>query len=272
MAATRDEQLQNLARLRANLSPHCPEDASAGDRARKSALSMPLTHSTNEDIFHKIISVKALLSNDARGHPSRAVDQKLGTTNDVFLYLGAAAFPLKEMAFVFKASLTEDNRGRAVATPFDSGGCDTRFPRPVGTNVVDFVRHHEMPAPECREYLGDLLARYFESIESYLSGNSYFSCAACRSPLADPHGLSPAAADDCGLDRLHEVRVQERVELAIHLDAVLVPNGMATPALARLRKEGVKIHQYARSTRPAPGQTHALRKAATAYIMRHYLS
>jgi hypothetical protein len=272
MAATRDEQLQNLARLRGDLAPHCTEDASAAHKARDASSRMPLTHSTNEATFVGILSAGALLSNDARGQPSRAVDQKLGTTNDVFLYLGAAAFPHKEMAFIFKAALTDHSRGRAVATPFDSGGCDSRFPLPAGTNAVDFVRRHEMPAPECRDYLGDLLARYFESVDSYLSGQPYFACAGCRRPLPDPHGLAPAAVDDCGLDRLHEVRIAERVELALHLDAVLVPNGMAPPNLAKFRKAGVKIHQYPRALRPAPGQTHALRKAATAFIMRHYLS
>ena len=270
MPASPAEQLENLARLRSAHAPCCAPPAGHEAAARSAARKMPLSHSTDEKAFELILNVGALLSCEARRAEPRDVYFKLGSANDVFLYLGSASFPQKEMAFIFKASLTEDHRGQAVATPFDSGGCMGRFPLPAGADGVTFVRQHEMPVPECREYLGDLLARCYQSVEGYLVGES-FACPVCGVPVADPHGLSPARQSDYGLDRLHEVRVAEKVDCNVQLAAVLVPKGMATPRLAKLRRAGVHVAEYPRPVDPVPHQTHALRNAATALILDKYL-
>jgi hypothetical protein len=271
MAATPQQQNQNLARLRGNLAGHCPRDPAAIAAATAAATRMPLTHSTNDKAFRGIIAADALQSNDARNRKSRDVDQVLGSTNDVFLYLGAAAFPNQEVAFIFKAELTVSSAGSAVATPFDSGGCMGRFSLPPGTNPVQFVHDHELPVPACRDYLGDLLAKCFHSIESYLSGDPHYTCPACNDELPDPHGLGPAE-EDHGLERIHEVRIQGHLELSPHLCAVLVPDGMATQVLAKLYSAGVKIESYRTPTADDPARTHALREAATTFIMQQYLS
>ncbi|RFC52812.1 MAG: hypothetical protein DVB22_000169 [Verrucomicrobia bacterium] len=272
MAATPQQQQENLARLRGNLAQHCTQDPTSAAAATAAATRMPLTHSTNDKAFRGIIAAGALQSNDARNRNSRDVDQVLGSTNHVFLYLGAAAFPKQEVAFIFKAELTVSSAGSAVATPFDSGGCMGRFSLPPGTDPVQFVRDHELPVPDCREYLKDLLAKCFHSIESYLSGDRYYTCPACNATLPDPHGLGPAIIDDHGLDRIHEVRIQGHVDLSPHLCAVLVPDGMAPPELAKLHRAGVRIESYSRPAIPDQGQIHALRDAATDFIMQQYLS
>ena len=251
MAATPQQQQENLARLRGNLAGHCPRDPAAIAAATAAATRMPLTHSTNDKAFRRIIAADALQSNDARNRKSRDVDQVLGSTNDVFLYLGAAAFPNQEVAFIFKAELTVS--------------------LPPGTDPVQFVHDHELPVPACRDYLGDLLAKCFHSIESYLSGDPHYTCPACNDELPDPHGLGPAE-EDHGLERIHEVRIQGHLELSPHLCAVLVPDGMATQVLAKLYSAGVKIESYRTPTADDPARTHALREAATTFIMQQYLS
>ncbi len=272
MAATPQQQNQNLARLRGNLAKHCTQDPTSAAAATAAATRMPLTHSTNDKAFRGIIAAGALLSCDAGKRELSKADQAIGSTNDVFLYLGAAAFPNQEVAFIFKAELTTSSQNTAVATPFDSGGCMAWFSLPEGTDRVQFVRDHELPVPACREYLGDLLAKCFHSIESYLSGDRYYTCPACNAELPDPHGLGPAKTQDHGLDRIHEVRIQGHVDLSPHLCAVLVPDGMATQVLAKLYNAGVKIESYRTPTVDDPARTHALREAATTFIMQQYLS
>ena len=148
-----------------------------------------------------------------------------------------------------------------------------RFSLPADTNKVQFVRDHELPVPACREYLEDLLAKCFHSIESYLSGDRYYTCPACNAELPDPHGLGPAKKNqDHGLDRIHEVRIQGHVDLSPHLCAVLVPDGMELPALAKLHRAGVRIESYPRPAIPGQGKIHALRDAATDFIMQQCLS
>jgi hypothetical protein len=147
-----------------------------------------------------------------------------------------------------------------------------RFSLPEGTDRVQFVRDHELPVPACRQYLEDLLSNCFHSVASYLSGARYYTCPACNAELPDPHGLGPAIIDDHGLDRIHEVRIQSHVDLSPHLFAVLVPDGMEPPELAKLHRAGVQIGTYSRPTSPGQGKIHALRDAATDFIMQQCLS
>lgn len=270
MAATPQQQHQNLQRLLGSIlgSPpcSCADDASAAACLRD-AQRMPLSHSTSQTVFDAIVATDQLLSNDARGVISRPVDIELGTTNDVFVYLGTPAFPKKEFAFVFKCSLTESNNCRAVATPFDSGGCATHFGLPAGTHVA-FVRNHELPVPECRGYLAAMLGHCFASVESYLSGYPYFECPGCHAALADPHGLQRSPSQDHGLDRVHEVRIEGKISLDPHLAAVIVPRGFASPSLARLRSRGVRVITYERDA-PDPNP---LRARATAVFLSEFLA
>jgi hypothetical protein len=272
MAATPQQQQENLARLRGKLAEHCTQDPTSAAEATAAATRMPLTHSTNDKAFRAIIAAGALQSNDTRNRGSREVDKAIGSTNDVFLYLGAAALPKQEFAFIFTAEVTTSLGDTAVATPFDSGGCMGRFSLPADTDKVQFVRDHELPVPACREYLEDLLAKSFHSIESYLSGDRYYTCPACNAELPDPHGLGPAKTQNHGLDRIHEVRIQGHVDLSPHLCAVLVPDGMELPELFKLHRAGVQIESYPRPAIPGQGKIHALRDAATDFIMQQCLS
>lgn len=266
MASSLQEQHDNLQRLTArigNAAPCCPVDADHAASCQRDAWRMPLSHSTSQGLFEAIVAENQLRSNDARGVPSRDVDTQLGTTNDVFVYLGAPAFPKREFAFVFRYSLTESGNSRGVATPFDSGGCAGHFGLPAGTHV-EFVRKHELPVPECRDYLAVMLGHCFASVESYLSGFPYFQCPGCGASLADPHGLNRSStSQDYGLDRMHEVRIEGKIVLDPHLAAVIVPKGFVPPSVAGLFSRGVKVITYDRSdSDPNPLRT----KATSAFL------
>jgi hypothetical protein len=271
MASSLQQQHDNLQRLTArigNSAPCCPADPVRSASCQHDARRMPLSHSTSQALFEAIVAGGQLSSNDARGVPSREVDTELGTTNDVFVYLGTPAFPKREFAFVFKCSLTESANSKAVATPFDSGGCAGHFGLPEGTHV-EFVRNHELPVPECRGYLGVMLGHCFASVESYLLGNPYFECPGCGASLADPHGLNRSSpSQDYGLDRIHEVRIEGKIVLDPHLAAVIVPKGFVPPSVARLLSLGVQVITYDRGDNdPNP-----LRTKATSAFLSEFLA
>ena len=243
MASSVQQQHENLQRLTAHIgnpAPCCPVDADRAASCQHDAWRMPLSHSTSQALFEAIVAGGQLSSNDARGEPSREVDTELGTTNDVFVYLGTPAFPKREFAFVFKCSLTESANSKAVATPFDSGGCARHFGLPVGTHV-EFVRNHELPVPECRDYLGVMLGHCFASVESYLLGNPYFECPGCGASLADPHGLIRSSpSQDYGLDRMHEVRIEGKISSTLTSPRLLSPRGLSRPRWPDFSPSGFK--------------------------------
>lgn len=150
MAATRDEQLQNLARLRAGSHPHCSPSASRIGEAFRDAMRMPLTHTTAEKAMASILKAGALLAATEIPLPPRpdSAEAILGTRGDVFLYLCSMGYPDNEFGFLFDASLTDSVAGTAVATPFDSGGCVAKLLPPGGEDCVSFVRRHEIPVPD----------------------------------------------------------------------------------------------------------------------------
>lgn len=228
---------------------------------------MPLCHTTSEMSLAAVLDSGALLSADQRGARPRQADILLGGTDDICFYLGSAAFPDNDFGFLFSNGLTDAFRGRASATPFDSGGCVSRYPLPPGINRPAHVRAHSMPVPECREYLSDLLTSHFENIHDYLAGKP-FTCPACREALPDPHGMPDY---EHGLVRMHEVRIPSRVELRRPLLlAVLAPKGLVNPALAPLIASGVQLVTY--DNADGRDRTRALRRASLDYILTNLLN
>lgn len=227
---------------------------------------MPLCHSTTEGRFFEVIRAGTLLSAEQRRATSRAADIALGGTNDICFYLGSAAFPSNEFGLLFSNALTDAFRGRASATPFDSGGCVSRYPLSVGTDRIAHVRAHSMPVPECRAYLGDLLTSHFEDPAAYLAGRP-FTCPACKERLADPHGMPDY---EYGLVRMHEVRIPERVDLHPLLIGVFAPQGNVQPYLAPLIASGVELILY--DDQDGTDRYMALRNASVDYILRKYLN
>ena len=275
MAATPEEQASNLARLRANPHPHCAPSPARVAQAIKEAWQMPLTHTAPEKAMASILAHGALLAADQIPLPPRpdSAESILGTRGDVFLYLCSMGYPDNEFGFLFEASLTDSVAGRAVATPFDSGGCVAKLLPPGGEDSIAFVRRHEIPVPACRDYLADILAGWFASTDDYLAGNPC-GCA-CGHALGDPLGLTTrpgVPVDKHGRGRTHEVRVPGRVPLdRPHLRAVFVrfENG-DFPGLGDLQDTGVAIVPY--EVPDTAEASWALRTVCTDYIRRHLLN
>jgi hypothetical protein len=271
MLRSPQELHSNLARLREQISSlvccaPCSEHESI---ARGAAKRMPLSHTTRESLFRKVIECGALLSSDQRGAVPRSVDAELGGSNEICFYLGSAAFPNNEFGLLFSNHFADafEALNTASATPFDSGGCVSRYTLPPDTEPIAHVRAHKMPVPECREYLGDLLATYFEVPAAYLAGRP-FTCPGCLKPLADPHGM-PDYED--GLVRMHEVRIPTRVDLEFpSLIAIFAPQGNIQPYLAPLIASGVDLIPY--DDQNGSNRYRALRRASVDYILEKFLN
>lgn len=251
MSYLRAELDKNLTRLRAAVPRCCNPPAAHADRARLAAERIPFAHSTSMKGFEDAWTDGALLS-QAQIAALRPGPIEMGkaetlfeTTDDVFLYLSAFAYPNTSFGFLFNFSLGEAHHDNAVGTPFDTGGFAFRVRPPAGVEPVPFVRAHEMPVPECRGYLGDILTHCFQSVSHYLRGDA-FACPdpACAKPLLHPQGVTDPAADDRA--RTHEVRVPQRIELSLpHLLAVFYPAGAHIPTrLKQLRRSGVALRHY----------------------------
>jgi len=271
MLRSPQELHSNLARLREQISSLvcCTPGSEHESVARGAARRMPLSHTTPERFFRKVIEDGALLSPDQRGTKPRRADVELGGSNEICFYLGSAAFPNNEYGLLFSNHFADSfgDRDTASATPFDSGGCVSRYPLPAETEPVAHVRAHKMPVPECREYLGDLLAVYFYEPAAYLSGRP-FTCPGCLKPLADPHGM-PDYED--GLVRMHEVRIPARVDLEFpSLIAVFAPQGNVQPYLAPLIASGVDLIPYV--DQDGSDRYRALRRASVDYILEKFLN
>lgn len=268
MLLSPDELKSNLERLRDSIRSGrcCDSIETHGLESRQAAKVMPMSHTTSEVGFLGAIKAGALLSSEVLGKSPRRADVVLGGTNEICFYLGSAAFPDNEFGFLFSNTLTEALRGRASATPFDSGGCIRRYSLPAGTDGLAHVQAHSMPVPECRDYLGDLLTSHFEDPSAYLTGYQ-FTCPTCKAPLTDPHGM-PDYED--GLVRMHEVRIPERVDLSYPmLLAIFAPQGNVPPVLARLVTSGVELVTYDNVDENRYG---ALRKASVDYILSNVLN
>lgn len=260
------ELQSNLKRLRENLLliRCCQPDSDS--TARRTAGVMPLCHTTSEKNIPGVIKSGALLSAEKRGASPRRADERLGGHNEICFYLGSAAFPENEFGFLFSNVLTDSFRGKASATPFDSGGCVSRYPLTPETDRLAHVRAHSMPVPECREYLGDLLASHFEDPQAYLAGRQ-FACPACRKPLDDPHGMPDY---EHGLVRMHEVRIPGQVDLKRPgLIALFAPQGNVPPFLAPLITSGVELVTY--DNNGGKDRTKALRQTSVDYILLNIL-
>lgn len=263
------ELQSNLERLRTNiLSKRCCEPVAASDSsAQQAAGAMPLSHTTSEKRMPGTIKVGALLSPEMRSERPRSVDALLNGGDEICFYLGSAAFPGNEFGFLFSSTLTSSCRDRASATPFDSGGCMRRYDLPPGTNRLAHVRSHKMPVPECREYLGDLLASHFMNSNAYLAGQP-FTCPVCMKVLDDPHNMPDY---DLGLVRTHEVRISGRVDLEFpSLLAIFAPQGNVPPSLATLIMSGVELVTYEDDGGKQRGG--ALRQISIDYILDKILN
>ncbi|MBB5037487.1 hypothetical protein HNQ64_001736 [Prosthecobacter dejongeii] len=233
----------NLDRLLQGILPHCAITEKQSLAARHWSLQMPLTHGCNVGTLKVILQSEALLSQAVVGKRIGAAEALMGTTDDVFFYLGTFAYPTTECGFLFVHSLEHDHSGKGVATPFDSGAFASRVPAPAPyLDGVDFVRNHELPVPEYRQLLAALISHYAATPQAYLQNVEAFACH-CLEQRLHPFGIS-------GGDRrtsTFEVRIPQRVPLQPpHLLAVFVKNGheKQIAELSSLHALGVRIERY----------------------------
>lgn len=192
-------------------------------RASKLAMAMPLTHGTSRERFFKICRARSILSQRqvrmAEGAAVQETDETfLGTDNDVFLYASIFRYPKAVAGLLFRATL-EQHQDQAVATPFDSGGSRrmTRFSSNQQA-VHDFIAEHELPVPEYRSLLENLLASSFNDPLEYLHPE--------MAPLFKPLPWMEHENDARGCTA--EVRVAERIDVPhAELEAVFLPRSMA---------------------------------------------
>lgn len=205
-------------------------------------------------------------------NPEKA-EAVLGTTGEVCTYAGPAVYP-GVVGFLFRKSVEEARPpGSAVATPFDSGGLNTKL---LGARSPDekreFLRAHQMHVPAYREFLGEVLATFFENPRDYLTDtwpdppDAYL-----------PDGLFPfdrIALDEGDARRwTFEVRFPDALSCAgAHLEAVFLPNTLQISRdlqdqLDAWETANVEIVDY-EADRPANPET--LFERSAAYI-RGYL-
>ena len=268
--ATLTQRQTNLTRLSASLSAHCPPDAPRASAAQKLAVQMPLSHATAYGNLQKILRNEALLSQKQLGIPFGAAERMLGTTDDVFLYLGAFSRPHTECGFLFVPTVETDRPDDNIATPFDSGAlASMSFVKPPApyTDGVAFVREHELPVSDYRTLLGTIISDYSRGADHYLQRPDDFACA-CGMSREHPFGLS-------GGDHraaTFELRIPQRVPLRPpHLRAVFVRRGFEPPELSDLFALGVTIERYEADPSDADF-FHALRAACVTFIQDHLIS
>ena len=204
-------------RLRSHLgAPGGPGLTAATPRAAQLSQYLALSHSTSPKKFARICKDSQLYSrvgfnqHTNQSLPLDATDVQMGTSDCVFFYAAPFRYPHTNCGFLFAATLEDERSQDGTASPFDSGGLVHHIGIPPEfASPADFLRQHEFPVPDHREYLSLTMDNLFDQPESYIEG---------RAPaLLGCLGLSG------GDERMwtHEVRLPKRVALrGRHLQAV----------------------------------------------------
>lgn len=255
-------------RLRAHLSaPGGPGLAAETPRADKLSRELFLAHSTKPTKFARICQDSQLVSaaefNRRKGQslPPDHTDVKMGTSDCVFLYAAPFRFPHTVCGFLFAASLEDERSHDGAASPFDSGGLvhHISFP-PEFASPAEFLRQHELPLPEHRDYLRLSMDNLLDQPEGYIEGRA-------------PNGPSCLGLSG-GDERMwtHEVRVPKRLALrGSNLRAVFVHKALpaTNPAIEELlqwcRTEGV---DWVAFDGPSAGDFDTLKRECIYYVGR----
>lgn len=240
---------QNLTRLLSELrdyacqEPQCStREASPHPEAAAIAAGMPLGHSQSSRGFRgatadgRLLSRRSLLvepDGDAHGSPL----PPFHTDDCVFTFAGPFRRP-RPCGLLFRANTESRFTGMAIASPFDSGGLVRHLaPRQTSTDQEEFLREHEMPVPDYREYLAETLSLLFESPWHYVSG---------RGPdLPGPIKVRRTDARSWTF----EVRFQQELLLEENLMAVFLPRAVALsrwalPLVTAWENEGIHVDPY----------------------------
>ncbi len=180
---------------------------------------MPLAHATGADTFAKICQSGTILSLtrlaaivplDWSDHP---IETQLETQDCVFLFAGPFRYPDTSCGFLFRPELAEARTGDGAASPFDSGGLANHHRPPGGEAPLDFMRRHEMPIPQYRQYHLLVLDLLFDDPWHYVD---------CVNPVHQgPVQLAPADSD--ARQWAFEIRLRDELPIRPHLQAVFSP-------------------------------------------------
>ncbi len=278
----------NLERLRGSLRRHCDEQGACGcaarrkangARAERAATLMPLSWSASTVVFRDVSRDQAIRSQRDlhEGTPPRqavggqTVETALGTDNAVFTYAGPVRYPrIEPIALLFQPTIERQHTGLKRATAFDSGGLQEGVIRPRisdtrGSDIVAFLRGHELPVPEYRRYLADILATAFEDPLAYLWDSP--------GPLCETTLAVEPADPSCDSRRwTFEVRFEGRIDLAWNLSAVFLPRALEKEHwgfefVLALKKRGVHHAPYVTTD----GETawDAIRSLSRTFIQRN---
>ena len=160
----------------------------------------------------------------------------LGTSNDIFFYVGPFRYPSTACGILLSHSIESDHVDTAKATPFDSGGLVHRLGRPdADESVSTYLARRELP-PDHRQYLSYTLTALFHSPEDYLEGTD---------PLhPSPLGLTGGDARAW----THEVRLPGRVMLwgnrhlqALFLKATVANDPNVEAMLTWCQRDGIDL-------------------------------
>jgi len=275
----------NLVHLQSELQRHCSSNGECGCRkrldanaplARSAAARMPLAWSSStvglEGVFRdQAIRSQRNLSGDVTptGPASGpSVEAMLETDDYVFTFAGPVRYPqINPIALLFEPSLELQHIGARIATPFDSGGTAKWFRAKSGKGLplepIALVRACEMPVPDFRQYLGDVLAAAFDTPSDYLSDRPGPLCEECL--LIEP------LSSGCDARRwTFEVRFETRIEMAWSLIAILVPRSLEKErwcfdTIVSFSERGVVHLPYMTSN----GETawNAIRAKSTSFIL-----
>lgn len=268
-----DVKRQNLERLCREITDlHGGErsnpDSDDGKLCRCLADRMPFSHATSLDTFGKVCDAGELLSLeklhadpgfDWSAHP---VETTLNTRSCVFVYAGPFRYPGTACGFLFRPGLAEARRDDGVATPFDSGGLLHHHGPPGNEDPLAFLRRHDLPLPEYREYHMLVLDLLFDDPWHYVDGVA---------PARDGPMQFVVKPTTDARRWTFEIRLQDRLPVKPHLQAIFVPNtvlGMpsGTKMCSWCRAGGVDIIDYHAERAANKANFRELQRRSESYI------
>jgi len=247
-----------------------PGDSPKSKLSRHLADHMPLAHATGTDTFAKICQFGALLSLtrldgvkplDWSRHP---VETQLETRDCVFLFAGPFRYPSTSCGFLFRPELAEARTAEGSASPFDSGGLVDHHRPPGGEGPLDFLRRHEMPIPQYRQFHLLVLDLLFDDPWHYVDGVN---------PIRQgPVRLAPAESD--ARRWTFEIRLKEELPIRPHLQAVFIPKfanayDSVENTLSWCRVSGVDIIEYPGLRGSDEFNFELMKRKCQAYIRSH---
>lgn len=261
---------KNLSRLLAELDtyvsgePVCQERRTTISPTTPSfGALLPLGHSRGAASFRTVAKDGVLFSRAQLEHggtvlPGGDTEKALQTTDYVFTYVGALRYPATSCGFFFKTDLEQDRSGGAIAAPFDSGAILKHVNlKDVGEDRIAFLRRHEMPVPEYREYFQHHLRLLFSSPWDYVDGKG-------------PDVAGPIPVDGGDARRwTFEVRFTREIRIAGVLMAAILPVALAatmTEEISVWQRAGVHVRYYVAPDPALTAEWQSLCEASISYL------